>query len=245
MDLYPAIDLLGGRCVRLRQGDFEASTDYGDPVEAALRLARFGIRWLHVVDLDAARTGEARNRGLVREIVAAVGVAVQVGGGVRDARAVEELLGAGAARVVMGTAALEAPGLVRELAGAHPGAVAVGIDHRAGGAVASRGWVEQSEVGVGDLLDAFVDAGVAAVIVTDIGRDGTLAGPDVSGLSEVLGGTTLDVVASGGVGSLGDLETLARLEAGGRRLSGVIVGKAIHDGVLGVEEALRACAAFG
>jgi phosphoribosylformimino-5-aminoimidazole carboxamide ribotide isomerase len=244
VDLYPAIDLLEGRSVRLYQGDFDKRTVYGDAVETAVRLARSAVAWLHVVDLDAARTGEARNRHLVGEIIDAVDVAVQVGGGIRDERAAAELLEAGAARVVMGTAALDAPSVVRRVARSHPGRVAVGLDQRAG-RVAVRGWVEDHPADLGELLSRFEDAGLGAVVVTDVGRDGTMAGPDLDGLSAVLGATGVDVVASGGVGGPADLEALARLRVGERRLAGAIVGKALHDGVMGIEEALAACAASG
>jgi len=243
VDLYPAIDLLGGRVVQLRQGDYDRATDYGgDPAAVAASFASQGARWIHVVDLDAARTGEPRNRGAVDEIVGAAGGArVEVGGGVRDEADAESLLGVGVARVVLGTAAVADPPVVGRLAARHPGGVAVGLDAR-DGEVAVRGWTAGSGATVLDLVARFADDGVGAFVVTDIGRDGTLSGPDVRGLASVLAATDVPVVASGGVGSLDDLRVLAGLEAEGRRLAGAIVGTAIHDGRFSVAEALAALA---
>ena len=229
--------------MRLWQGDYSRETVYGtDPVAVARAFAAAGVRWVHVVDLDAARTGAPENREAVAAIAAAVGpeVSVQAGGGVRDQASAEALWAAGVRRVVLGTAAVENPALVRELAAEHP--VAVGVDVR-GGDVAVRGWTEGSGRTLDDVLDSFGDAGVAAVVVTEIGRDGTLAGPDLELFASVVERVDYDVIASGGVGSLGDLEALVTLEAGGRRLAGAIVGKALHDGVFTVGEAVAACAA--
>jgi len=240
MDLYPAVDLLDGRCVRLVRGDFERRTDYGDPLAAAVELARAGAPWLHVVDLDAARTGRPVNRPLITEIAAAVAVPVQAGGGVRDESSAAALLDAGVARVVLGTVAVEDPDLVERLATRYPGRIAAGVDHRRG-EVSVRGWTAGSGVGLLDVLGRLEGAGVAALVVTDIGRDGTLEGPDLDGLAAGLGAASPDLIASGGVGSAADIASLARLEAGGRRLAGVIVGRAIHDGRVDVKEALAAC----
>ena len=238
MDLHPAIDLLGGRCVRLYQGDYNQSTVYGDdPVAQALAFQEAGAGWIHVVDLDAARSGDPVNRPVVARIAEAVEVPVQTGGGVRDLAAAQALFAAGVARVVIGTAALENPGLVRTLAADHQ--VAVGLDAR-GGEVATHGWLEGSGRTVFDLAEAFADAGVASFVVTDIGRDGTLEGPDLEGLTELVGRTEVDVIASGGVGTVADLEALAAVDVGGRRLSGAIVGKAIYEGAVAVDEAVRA-----
>jgi len=245
MDLYPAIDLRGGRCVRLFQGDYGKETAYGtDPVTVAASFAAAGARWIHVVDLDAARTGVAENLEVIAEIAQAVSpdVAVEAGGGIRDQASVDAMRAAGVARVVIGTAAVENPELVRELAKEFP--VAVGLDARDGDAKV-RGWTEASGHAVTDLAVWYEEAGVEALIVTDIARDGTLGGPDVEGLAKLLELTSLDVVASGGVGSLADLAALASLQAGGRRLAGAIVGKALHDGLFTVEEAIAACAVSG
>lgn len=242
MELYPAIDLRDGKCVRLRQGDYSQETVYGgDPVAVAQEFEEDGAQWIHVVDLDAARTGRPENRDTVAEIAAGVGIPVQSGGGIRDEFSAEALLDLGIARIVIGTAALEQPRLVRRLAGRHPGRVAVGLDARDGEA-AVRGWTEGSGVSVLEAIGWFANEGVAAFIVTDIARDGMLTGPDVSGLAAVLERTNADVIASGGVGSLDDLRGLAALEAGGRRLAGAIVGKAIYEGVFSVSDALKAMA---
>lgn len=238
MDLYPAIDLLEGRCVRLYQGDYGRSTVYGeDPVAQALAFQAEGAPWVHVVDLDAARTGEPRNRDLVAAIVGALDVPVQTGGGVRSVEAAEALFAAGVSRVVLGTAALEDPDLVRRLAAAHP--VAVGLDAR-GTEVAVRGWLEGSGADVVDLAVAFGDAGVDALVVTEIGRDGTLAGPDLEGLSRVLAASSIPVIASGGIGTLDDVRALATLSVEGRTLAGAITGRAVYEGAFTVAEAVAA-----
>ena len=230
--------------MRLYQGDYGRESAYGtDPVAVATGFAAAGVRWIHVVDLDAARTGEPVNRPVVAAIAAAVGplgVAVQAGGGVRDQASAEALLAAGATRVVLGTAAVEQPDLVRELAADHP--VAVGVDARAG-EVAVRGWTERTGRSVADLLARYEDAGVAAVVITEIERDGTLAGPALDTFAAALEATAVPVIASGGVGSLADIEALASLRAGGRGLAGAIVGKALHDRVFTIGEAVAACAA--
>lgn len=254
MELLPAIDLRDGGAVRLVQGDFERQSDYGDPLELARRWVAAGARWLHVVDLDAARTGEPVNRDVVVAVAAeaaGAGVRVQTGGGVRSVADVEELLAAGLARVVLGTAALEDPSLATGCARRHPGSVAVGLDYRrrpdGGLEAAARGWLEGTGRTVGDLLGELAGAPLGAVVVTAIERDGTLAGPDVEGLAAVLDATELPVVASGGVGSAGDLRALAALRspAAGRSLLGAVVGKALVDGRVGLEEAIAACAPSG
>ena len=237
MELYPAIDLLGGRCVRLYQGDYDAVTAYGDdPVAQARGFAAEGADWVHMVDLDAARTGEPSNRPLIEAVAASVDVPVQVGGGVRDDAAAEALLGAGVRRVVVGTAALHDPDWVARLAGRYLGRVAVGLDAR-GHELAARGWTEASGLQLLDVARRFDDAGVAALVVTEIGRDGTLAGPALDQLAAVLEVTSLDVIASGGVGSLADVEKLRAVEVGGRRLAGAIVGRALYEGAFRLAEA--------
>lgn len=242
MQLYPAIDLRAGRCVRLYQGDHARETVYADdPVAQARAFAAEGAEWIHVVDLDAARTGDPRNRELVAAVADAVGVPVQAGGGVRDDAAADALLGRGVRRVVVGTAALDDPGWVRRLATRYPGRIAVGLDAR-GREVAVRGWVEGSGDDLVDVVRRFDDAGVAALVVTEIGRDGTLAGPALDQLSLVLEATGLDVVASGGVGSLDDVRALASLEVAGRRLAGAIVGRALYEGAFRLTEAVEALA---
>jgi|SRR5271165_5355114 len=256
MDLLAAIDLRGGEAVRLVQGDFGREQGYGDPVDLARRFVKGGARWLHVVDLDAARTGEPVNREVVLEIAARAGVPVQAGGGVRAAVDVDELLGAGVGRVVLGTAALEDPDLAVDLAERHPGRVALGLDYRRrdDGALeaASRGWTAGSGRTVSELLERVGAAALGAVVVTAIERDGTLAGPDLDGLADVLSLTGLPVVASGGVGSAADLRALAALgvapatpDGPVRRLAGAVVGKALVDGRVELGEAIAACATSG
>lgn len=238
MHLFPAIDLRGGRCVRLHQGDYGQETVYGDdPVAQAVAFADAGAGWIHVVDLDAARSGIPENRDVVAAIAAAVDVPVQTGGGVRDRAAAEALFAAGVERVVIGTAALTDPDFVRDLARRHR--VAVGLDAKAG-EVATDGWLVGSGRTVLDVARSFADAGVDAFIVTDISRDGTLEGPDLVGLRDVVDATPVDVIASGGVGTLDDLRALVAIEARGRRLGGAITGKAIYEGRFTVEEGVAA-----
>jgi phosphoribosylformimino-5-aminoimidazole carboxamide ribotide isomerase len=237
MDLYPAIDLLDGRAVRLYQGDYARETVYNDdPIAQAKEFAAAGARWIHVVDLDAARTGAPRNRDVIAAICDAVDVPIQTGGGVRSEAAADALFDLGVTRVVLGTAALEDPELVRLLASRHP--VAVGLDAR-GREVAVRGWEEGSGQDLLDVARGFADAGVEALIVTEIGRDGTLEGPDLDGLGEVLEATELPVIASGGVGSLADIVALNALRSAGRRLSGAIVGRALYEGAFTLSDALK------
>jgi phosphoribosylformimino-5-aminoimidazole carboxamide ribotide isomerase len=239
VELYPAIDLRDGKAVRLVRGDYDAETVYDDdPVAVAAGFAADGARWLHVVDLDAARTGEPANRTVVAAITAAVGVhgmRVQSGGGVRSERAAAALAEAGVARVVLGSAALEDPDLVRRLAARQP--VAVGLDGRQGLA-AVHGWVDDTAESVLDVLSRFEDAGVDAVVLTEITRDGTMEGPDLAGLRSALERTTLPLIASGGVGTLEDLDALAGLEFDGRHLAGVIAGKALYEHRFRVAEAM-------
>jgi phosphoribosylformimino-5-aminoimidazole carboxamide ribotide isomerase len=250
MDLYPAIDIRDGGAVRLTQGDFDRQTDYGDPVALAKTFAAGGAPWLHVVDLDAARSGQPTNRALVLALAGAVDVPVETGGGVRSEADVTELLEGGVSRVILGTAILDQPDLVRRSASRFPGQVAIGLDYRMGpdgrADVAVRGWEEGSGRTVVEVLDELGDVPLAAVIVTAIERDGTLSGPDLDGLVGVLGATRLPVIASGGVGSAADLAALAKVsvEVGGeaRRLAGAITGKALVDGRMTVEEAVAACA---
>ncbi len=241
MDLYPAIDLRGGRCVRLLRGDYDRETTYGDdPVAQALAFADAGAPWIHVVDLDAARSGEPVNRSVIAAICDAVGVPVQSGGGVRSAAAAAALADAGVARVVIGTAALESPSLVAEVAARQP--VAVGLDAR-GRDLAAHGWEVSSGQDLLDVAKRFEDAGVAAFVVTEIARDGTLEGPSFDQLADVLGATSVDVIASGGVGTVDDLVALAQMRVDGRSLGGAIVGRAIYEGAVDLSDALRSVAA--
>ena len=234
MDLYPAIDLRGGRCVRLYQGDFDRETVYGDdPVGQAKRFAEAGAPWVHVVDLDASR-GQGSNRDVVTAIAAAIGpVRVQTGGGVRDA----SLLAEGVARIVLGSLAVHDRELAGRLVAERPGQVAIGFDHW-DGEIRTRGWEERSGVQLLDAVGWPEFAGAASFVVTNIAKDATLEGPDLDGLAQVVRATTAPVIASGGVGQLDDLRALTNTG-----VEGVIVGKALYEGRFTIEEALRACRA--
>lgn len=240
MDLYPAIDLRGGQCVRLYQGDFAQETVYGDdPVAQARLFADAGSSWIHVVDLDAARTGEPVNRPVIAAVAAAITVPVQTGGGVRSDEAADALIESGVARVVVGTAALEQPDWAASLAARYPGKVALGLDVR-GREVAVRGWVEGSGRDLADVAAQFDDAGFAALIVTQINVDGAGTGPDVDLYAELLDTMETDVIASGGVGEAAHLRALAALGQQSKPLIGAIVGKALYDGAMSIDDALAA-----
>ena len=238
-EVIPAIDLLGGRVVRLEQGRYDRATEYDpDPAAAARRLAGAGAPRIHVVDLEGARAGRPVQGAAVRRIVeAAAGRPVQLGGGLRHRAAVEAAFDLGVDRVVLGTAALRDPDLVREVARAHPGRVAVGIDAR-GGRVAVSGWLEDSEVDAVELARCFEGAGVAALIHTDIARDGMGTGPNVEASRAIARAVGIPVIVSGGVGSVADVVACARGHRDG--LAGVIVGRAIYTGDVELGEALRA-----
>jgi phosphoribosylformimino-5-aminoimidazole carboxamide ribotide isomerase len=232
IDLYPAIDLLGGRVVRLRKGDYDDETVYGDdPVAVARDFVAAGARWVHVVDLDAARSGDPVNRPVVAAIAEAVrgSAAVQTGGGVRSLDDVSALAAVGVARVVMGSAAVADPPLVAAASEVLP--VAVGLDHRSG-EVAVHGWTEGSGLFLDDAYALFPTA--AVFVVTDIGRDGMLVGPDVEGLRRSIELAGSPVIASGGVARLADIGELAELPG----LGGIITGRAVYEGRFGVAEAL-------
>ena len=224
------------------EGDFEQETVYGDdPLPLARGFADAGAKWIHVVDLDAARTGDAVNRELIEKIAEAVRprASVQAGGGVRSEQDAEQLLSAGAARVVVGTAALEKPGFLASLCSQWPGRVAAGIDHRSG-EVRLRGWTEGAGVKVAQAVETMAGAGAAAVVVTDIARDGRLGGPDLDGLADLITRFDVPIIASGGVSGIADIEALARVTSpDGRGLAGVIVGKAIYEGRVDVGSALE------
>ncbi len=237
MILYPAIDLKGGACVRLLRGDMEQVTVFGhDPAAQAARFAAAGCAWLHLVDLDGAVAGRPVNDAAVRAILDAVAIPAQLGGGIRDMATVDRWLGAGIARVILGTAAVEDPDLVRTAARAHPGRVAVGIDAR-GGRVATRGWADDTAVDATDLARRFEDAGVAALIYTDIDRDGAMQGPNVAATAALARAVAIPVIASGGVSSLDDL---IALRDSGAPLGGAIAGRALYEGALDLGRALAA-----
>lgn len=237
MILYPAIDLKDGACVRLVRGEMASATVFNkDPAAQARRFADAGFTWLHVVDLDGAFAGHSINGEAVRAIRAAVDLRIQLGGGIRDRDAIEGWLSLGIERIVLGTAALRDPGLVRRAAADHPGAIVIGIDARAG-SVAIEGWAETTEVGVVELARRFEDCGVAAIIYTDIARDGTLSGIDVTGAADLARQIRIPVIVSGGVSSLADMAGLKEHEADG--IAGVICGRALYDGAIDPEAALR------
>ncbi len=250
MELLPAIDLRAGTAVRLTQGDFAREDRYGDPVALAASYMEGGARWIHVVDLDGARTGVPHERAVLGGIVRLAneaGVDVEFGGGIRSEDDAEEVLDSGVARVVLGTAALEEPALAGRSARRWPGRVAVGLDYRVGAdgvaEAQAQGWLAGTGQSVTDLLELWQHDPIGAVVATSVARDGMLSGPDLAGLQALLETTSLPVVASGGVSDLEDLVALAGLQAGGRRLSGAIVGKAIVEGRFSVEEGIAACAA--
>jgi phosphoribosylformimino-5-aminoimidazole carboxamide ribotide isomerase len=231
--IYPAIDLLGGKVVRLHQGDFGESTVYGDdPVGVATLFADAGAHWVHVVDLDAARTGSPVNRAVIARIASEVNVHVQAGGGVRDQASVDELLGAGVARVVIGTTAIANRELTVEMARRSPNRVVIGLDAREG-KVAGHGWISESELTVFDLIESYRNIPIAAYVITDITRDGTMQGPDVDGLRRAVEATTVPVIASGGIGSLDDLRAVRAVG-----VEGAITGKAIYEGRFTVQDAV-------
>ena len=236
MILYPAIDLKDGRCVRLLRGDLEQETVFNDdPGDQAAQFQAAGFEWLHVVDLNGAVEGRAVNRSSVERILTSVTIPVQLGGGIRDLAAIEMWLARGLTRVILGTVALTNPDLVREAARRWPGHVAVGIDAR-DGRVATEGWLETSNVTALDLARAFEDAGVAAIIYTDIDRDGAMQGVNVTATAQLAAAIGTPVIASGGVSSLDDLAALKAEASSG--IAGVICGRALYDGAIEPAQAL-------
>ncbi|SMO62533.1 1-(5-phosphoribosyl)-5-[(5-phosphoribosylamino)methylideneamino]imidazole-4-carboxamide isomerase [Paracoccus laeviglucosivorans] len=238
MILYPAIDLKDGNCVRLLRGDMEAATVFGtDPAAQALAFQEAGAQWLHLVDLNGAFEGHPVNAAAVEAILAATDIPAQLGGGIRDMATIESWLDRGLARVILGTVAVEQPSLVREAALAFPGKIAVGIDAR-GGRVATRGWAKETDVMAVDLARQFEDAGVSAIIYTDIDRDGAMQGPNIAATEALARAVNISVIASGGVSSMQDLLALRDT----RVISGAISGRALYDGAINLGEALRALA---
>ncbi len=243
LTLYPAIDLKEGRVVRLRRGEMAEATIYSDaPEEVARGFAAAGCEWIHVVDLDGAFAGRAVNGAAVRAILAGVEVPVQLGGGIREMAAIEAWLEAGVRRVILGSAAVKNPDLVREACRRFAGRVAVAIDAREG-MVAAEGWAETTEIEAEELALRFEDAGAAALIYTDIARDGMMAGLDLERTIGLARKVATKVIASGGVGSLGDLDALRERAEGA--LEGVIVGRALHDGRIEIREAVAALGRSG
>ena len=236
MILYPAIDLKDGQCVRLLRGDMEAATVFGDdPAAQALKFQDAGCEWLHLVDLNGAFAGAPVNASAVEAILKSVRVPVQLGGGIRDLATIEMWLSKGLARVILGTVAVEVPGIVRQAARAFPGQVAVGIDAR-DGMVATSGWVETSTVSAIDLARRFEDAGVAAIVFTDIARDGALTGVNVEATGALADAVSIPVIASGGVASVQDIADLK--SRAGKPISGAILGRSLYVGAVRPDEVL-------
>ena len=238
MILYPAIDLKDGQCVRLLKGEMTEATVFNDnPGAQAAQFQAAGAKWLHLVDLNGAFAGKPVNAAAVEAILAATDIPAQLGGGIRDMATIDGWLTKGLARVILGTVAVEDPDLVREAARAFPGQIAVGLDARQG-RVATRGWAEETDLHVTDLARQFEDAGIAAIIYTDIDRDGAMAGPNIAATEALARATSIPVIASGGVSSMKDLTLLRDT----RVIAGAISGRALYDGAIDLAEALAALA---
>ena len=234
MMIYPTMEIQNGRCVSLEKGRLDEPLIWHvDPVETAKGFAAAGAEWMHITDFNAIE-GDYRNEELVLKIIRAAGIPVQLGGGIRDMATIERWIGKGLARVILGTVAVENPDLVREAAREFPGKVAVGIDAR-NGKVATKGWAEETDVMVTDLAKSFEDAGVAAIIYTDILRDGAMKGPNVEATADLANAVSIPVIASGGVSSLDDLRAL---KSCGAPLNGAISGRALYDGAIDLKQAL-------
>ena len=236
MILFPAIDLKDGRCVRLKRGEMASATVFNDdPAAQALTFEQAGFSWLHCVDLDGAFAGKSANAAAVRAIRAAIKLPIQLGGGIRDRAAIEFWLEAGIARVILGTAALKDPALVKEAARAHPGRIVVGADAK-GGRIAVEGWAEVGALTPVELACKFEDAGVAAILFTDVDHDGLLGGVNVAATAALAEAVRIPVIASGGVGSLADLDAL--IAANQPNIEGVVIGRALYDGRIDAKAAL-------
>jgi phosphoribosylformimino-5-aminoimidazole carboxamide ribotide isomerase len=234
MQIYPAIDLRGGRCVRLRQGDYQQETVFGaDPAAMARRWVADGATFLHIVDLDGAKAGQPINEASIRAIVQAGGVPCQLGGGLRTEEHIAKALSWGVARVVIGTKALQSPAWLEEICGKFPGKIVLGIDAK-GGRVATQGWLEVSDTSALDLARRFQHLPLAAIVYTDISRDGMLEGVNAEAMAEMVGATRLPVIASGGVTTLDDIRRLAAIP-----VAGCIVGRALYEDRLTLKDILR------
>ncbi len=237
MILYPAIDLKDGQCVRLVRGDMAQATVFNtDPSAQARDFAAAGAQWLHLVDLDGAFAGKPVNAAAVGAILANIDIPVQLGGGIRDLATIEDWLARGIARVILGTAAVKNPDLAAEACRKWPGKVAIGIDAR-GGRVAVEGWAETTDIVAADLARRFADAGAAAIIHTDIDRDGVMGGVNEVATGAIAGAVSVPVIASGGVSSLSDIRVLDS----GKRIAGAVIGRALYDGRIDLAEALKLC----
>jgi phosphoribosylformimino-5-aminoimidazole carboxamide ribotide isomerase len=236
MIIYPAIDLKDGRCVRLRRGEMESATVFNDdPAAQARAFADAGFEWLHCVDLNGAFEGRSANAEAVKAIRAAVKLPIQLGGGIRDMKGVEAWLSAGITRVILGTAALSDPAFVRQAARTFPGRIVVGADAK-GGRIATQGWAETTELTPAELGERFEDAGVAAILFTDVDRDGLMRGVNVRATAALARAVSIPVIASGGVSDLGDIEALLAAEEA--NIAGVVIGRALYDGRIDAKAAL-------
>lgn len=237
-NVFPAIDLIDGKCVRLLQGVYSSETQYSDdPISQALSFQEEGASWIHIVDLDAARTGIANNASVIEKIASQLEIPVQVGGGIRDLERARLIFESGVTRIVIGTAAIENPSLLEEVVSI--GRVAIAVDLK-GNKVAVHGWKKKTDLSYTDLFERFEKTGVDAYIVTHIERDGTLEGPDIDAYKNIISSTTKDVIASGGVGSTDDLRDLSLLDVNGKNLRGVIVGRAFYEGKFSLSQAIEA-----
>ena len=237
-NVFPAIDLIDGKCVRLLQGVYSSETQYSDdPISQALSFQEEGASWIHIVDLDAARTGIANNASIIEKIASQLEIPVQVGGGIRDLERARLIFDSGVTRIVIGTAAIENPSLLEEVVSI--GRVAIAVDLK-GNKVAVHGWKKKTDLSYTDLFERFEKTGVDAYIVTHIERDGTLEGPDIDAYKNIISSTTKDVIASGGVGSTDDLRDLSLLDVNGKNLRGVIVGRAFYEGKFSLSQAIEA-----
>ena len=237
-NVFPAIDLIDGKCVRLLQGVYSSETQYSDdPISQALSFQEEGASWIHIVDLDAARTGIANNASIIEKIASELEIPVQVGGGIRDLERARLIFDSGVTRIVIGTAAIENPSLLEEVVSI--GRVAIAVDLK-GNKVAVHGWKKKTDLSYTDLFERFEKTGVDAYIVTHIERDGTLEGPDIDAYKNIISSTTKDVIASGGVGSTDDLRDLSLLDVNGKNLRGVIVGRAFYEGKFSLSQAIEA-----
>ncbi|KGG12381.1 MULTISPECIES: 1-(5-phosphoribosyl)-5-[(5-phosphoribosylamino)methylideneamino]imidazole-4-carboxamide isomerase [Prochlorococcus] len=237
MDIIPAIDLLDGNCVRLIQGDYSKVTKFSsNPVDQAITWQELGAKRLHLVDLDGAKIGDSQNNQTIRSIAENIDIPIQVGGGVRSRDRVSELISYGIDKVILGTVAIENPEEVEKLANDYPGKIIVGIDAR-DGRVATRGWIEESQVKAIDLAARFSNSKVSAIIYTDISTDGTLNGPNLRSLREITSSTKIPIIASGGIGSLSDIISLFPFKKLG--VDGVIVGRALYDKKVDLSEAIK------
>lgn len=239
MNLYPAIDLKDGNCVRLLHGEMDKATVFGhDPAAQARQFEQAGFRWLHIVDLNGAFEGRSANAPAVEAILKSITIPAQLGGGIRSMEHIERWLAAGVARVILGTVALKNPALVKEACRAYPGKIAVGIDAKQG-YVAVQGWAETSQMQAVDLALKFEDAGVCAIIYTDIGRDGAMQGPNLEETAALAHAISTPVILSGGVSSVDDLKEIRQYEQVG--IEGAIIGRALYDGAINPKEALACC----